>query len=182
MFPREVSILLKISRCATQILGCLGGRVQRAPQGAAEGVAGLDLGLHGPLRGAGKTACMMGLRDRICDCFPERSRFCTMDSTSSRTRRRRSRLRRALWYATTSHRHGRLSCDAGIATLMWESAAQQKFWGASVRTLRIFALFRVSPRKSIDRLHTLHRREPENRLAVAHARARIGTNTAKQYL
>ena len=49
MFPREVSILLKISRCATQVLGCLGGRAQGALQGAAEGVAGLDLGLRDPL-------------------------------------------------------------------------------------------------------------------------------------
>ena len=76
MFPREVSILLKISRCAAPVRERLRRRAQRAPQGDAEGVAGLDLGLRDPFRGAGETACIVGLRDRICDCFPERSRFC----------------------------------------------------------------------------------------------------------
>jgi len=78
VFPREVSILLKISRCAAPVRERLRRRAQRAPQGDAEGVAGLDLGLRDPLRRAGKTASVSEPRDRSCECFQSspQARFC----------------------------------------------------------------------------------------------------------
>jgi hypothetical protein len=78
-FCTDSSQILKISHCKGA--GPLDPRdimpllLLRALQGAAKGVAGLDLGLRDPPRRAGETASVVEPRYRSCDCFLERPRL-----------------------------------------------------------------------------------------------------------